>query len=266
MPRVIYVSLWVLQVATNAGIRVTQPGVSVPYAADYQYVFNSDWPSLAIAFEAVIQITSGTSVTVAHSLGFFPLTMVWQLTNGVSTGRIFSPVTFDKNNIYISGSVDATISYSIKCYNLDISKSVSYELPKPPVIKTRYDPSTGIKVTKYGKSMGSTDLRDYILHSRAQSPAVLVIKTQDDGTVGGGTNSITYTNPVGYTPWVLGFISPSGNNSVYKCYAPGGNQSSPAFFQLGPKAVVWTAGITGNGSLVVLRDPLVIPTTLRVIY
>ena len=261
--------LWVLQVATNAGIRVTQPGVSVPYAADYQYVFNSDWPSLAIAFEAVISVTANGTGQVAHNLGFYPLTMAWYSINGISIGRFYGLTSFDKTNVYIANNqalspVDVTVS--IKCYNLDISKSVSYVLQKPPVIKTKYDPSTGIKVTKYGKSMGSNDLRDYILHSRAQSPAVLTIKTQADGIVGGGTNTITYTNPVGYTPWVLGFTSPFGNNSIYECRPPAGNQASPAFFQLGPTAVIWTAGTTGNGSLVVLRDPLVIPTTLRVVY
>lgn len=272
MQLVISVYLWVLQVATNAGIRVTQPGVSVPYAADYQYVFNSDWPSLAIAFETVYTLPANTgTATIPHGLGFYPLTMAWAMSSGSSTGRVFDLITFDKTNIYITiQSFDARYkvnnTFSFKCYNLDISKSVSYELPKPPVIKTKYDPSTGIKVTKYGKSMSSNDLRDYILHSRAQSPAVLVIKTQVDAVFTGGHNVIQYTNPVGYTPWVLGFLSPFGNTAVYQCFALDGNQSSPALFQIGSTVTAWTSGTSGIGSIVVLRDPLVIPNTLRIVY
>ncbi len=248
------------------GIIITQPGTSVETAADYQMIFNSNWPSLQIAYEDVVSITSGSSVTSNHDLGIYPLTMVWKLINGVSQGRVFNEVTFDKDNVYISGSIDPTVTYSIKCYNLDISKSVDYALPKPAYINRQYDKTFGIKVVKNKKSIASEDMRDFILHSRCQSPAVLSIITQDKGTVYGVINIISYTNPANYTPWVLGFISPFGDNNIYQCYPPGGNQASPAFFQLGKTAVIWTAGATGNGSLVVLRDPLVIPETEQVIY
>jgi len=248
------------------GIIITQPGISVETAADYQMIFNSNWPSLQIAYEDVVSITSGSSVASNHDLGIYPLTMVWKLINGISQGRIFNEVTFDKDNVYISDSVDATITYSIKCYNLDISKSVDYALPQTAYINRPYDKTFGIKVVKNKKSIASNDMRDFILHSRCQSPAVLSISTQDDGTITGGFNSITYTNPANYTPWVLGFISPFGNNNVYQCYPPGQNQAAPAFFQLGKKAVIWTNGTGGFGSLVVLRDPLALPDNIQVIY
>jgi len=256
-------------VATNAGIRVTQPGVSVPYAADYQYVFNSDWPSLAIAFETVVSVGPYAALTVPHNLGFYPLTMGWTLLGGVSIGRSFAqsgnlagPQTglqfsFDKTNIYFS-NYDASVTYgmSIKCYNIDISKSVDYTLPKFPVISTVYDPSTGIKVTKYSKSMGSTDLRDYILHSRAQSPAVLSIVHDSP--------SVTYTNPVGYTPWVLAFISNDGG-STYFGLAPGTQQANFIFTIAGAVSSLGSA-TTNPCSIVVLRDPLVIAKTKQVIF
>lgn len=252
---------------SSNGIRITQAGIDARFAADYQYVFNSDWPSLAIAFDQVITVKANSIGKVTHGLGFFPLTMAWFSINGVSVGRFYGGTSFDKQNVYIDNSYSSTdVTVDIKCYNVDISTSQDYALPKPPNFKTNYDPSIGIKVVKYGKSIISTDLRDFILHSRAQSPAILVIKTQVDGFVGGGSNSISYVNPANYTPWVLGFICPFGDNTTYQCYPPGGNQSSPAFFQLGTKSVIRTAGTTGNGSLVVLRDPLVIPTSTRVIY
>lgn len=256
--------------ATNsAGIRITQAGVSAQYAADYQFVFNSDWPSLAIAFDTTITVLANALGRVSHGRGFFPLTMAWYSVGGVSVGRFYGVTTFDKTSVYINNSQNNTdVTVNIKCYNLDISQPVNYELPQAPVVKTAYDPSTGIKVSKFSKSIASTDLRDFILHSRAQSPAVLTIMTQDQSTssAGGGGKNITYTNPVGYTPWVLGFASPNFTPGVYQCFPPGGNASSPAFFQVGKTATVRTNAQNGYGSLVVLRDPLVIPNNLRIIY
>ena len=57
----------------TAGIIITQPGVDVKTAADYQMLFNSNWPSLQIAFEAVISLNANASGQVAHNLNFFPL-------------------------------------------------------------------------------------------------------------------------------------------------------------------------------------------------
>jgi hypothetical protein len=285
-------------VASNsAGIRVTQIGVSEPYAADYQFVFNSDWPSLAIAYEVVIDVpyTDGFSISaqVTHGLGFYPLVMGWSFLNGVSIGRSFVAsgnlsgpqndvqISFDKQNIYFvnKGIYNAlTYTMSIKCYNVDISQGVDYTLPQFPTVKTPYDPTTGIKVSKNGKSIASNDLRDFILHSRAQSPAILSIVTQVT-TRPSGTKYIGYNNPAGYVPWVLGFVGGPGQDSTYSPIAPGAQQSGYLFgLQSAAQATAngeTQALLQGSflfrpnatfGSLVVLRDPLVLPNTLRVTY
>lgn len=260
--------------ATNsAGIRVTQIGVSDIYAADYQYVFNSDWPSLAIAFEANLSVSAGSIGEVAHGLKFYPLTMAWFMVNGVSVGRFYGDTLFDKENVYIDNTLNSSdVVASIKCYNLDISVPVDYTLPKFPLVSRPYDPTTGIKVTKHGKAMSSTDLRDYILHSRAQSPAVLSINTVNriyPGSEFAGEH-IEYTNPANYTPWVLGFAMKGSDPTKYKAFPPGGNQSFPAFVQIGATSYILPAntgtGDLTDGSLVVLRDPLIAPNTKEVIY
>lgn len=281
---------------SNGGIRVTQIGVSDQYAADYQYVFNSDWPSLAIAFETVIQVPyvdGFTQVSVAHGLGFYPLTMAWTILNGISIGRTFGPsgnlsgpqndvkMTFDNKNLYfVNQGIFNQVTYtiSVKCYNIDISTGVDYTLPKYPVVKTTYDPTTGIKVVKINKSIASNDLRDFILHSRAQSPAVLSIVTQVS-TLSAGGKVIGYNNPPGYTPWVLAFVGGPGQNTVYTPLAPGAQQSgylfgiesaTQAISDGLPQARI-TPGFLINpnnnfGSLVVLRDPLIVPTTVSAVY
>ena len=252
----------------QAGIIITQPGIDVKTAADYQMLFNSNWPSLQIAFEAVISVSAGSTGQVAHSLNFFPLVMAWYSVGGVSMGRWYGITSFDKTNVYIANTgssnyfgnrqTTSDVVVSIKCYNIDISVSKDYTLPLAPTYKTPYDSSYGMKVVKNGKAITSTDLRDFILHTRAQSPAILSIIATST------LASISYTNPVSYTPWVLGFISPLGDKTKYQCFPPGGNQSSPNFVQQGTKAVMSTG--SRLGSIVVLRDPLVISTTKQVIY
>ena len=252
----------------QAGIIITQPGVDVKTAADYQMLFNSNWPSLQIAFEAVISVSANASGQVAHNLNFFPLVMAWYSVNGVSMGRWYGTTSFDKTNVYIANTgssnyfgnrqTTSNVVVSIKCYNIDISVSKDYTLPLPPTYKAPYDSSYGMKVVKNGKNITSSDLRDFILHTRAQSPAILSIVYTSTAS------SISYTNPATYTPWVLGFISPQGDKTKYQCFPPGGNQSSPNLVQLGTKATLVTAG--GLGSIVVLRDPLVISTKKQVIY
>lgn len=281
--------------ATNsAGIRVTQIGVSAPFAADYQYVFNSDWPSLAIAFEARVNVPYLSTVTVPHNLGFYPLVMGWTILSGVSIGRTFGvsgnlsgpqtdvKLTFDDTNIYLNNLGvynHVTYTVSIKCYNIDISQGVDYTLPQFPVIKTKYDPTTGIKVTKFGKSMSSNNLNDYILHSRAQSPAVLSIVT-DVTTTPSGAQYIGYNNPPGYTPWALAFVGGPGQQTTFAPLAPGAQQAGYAFAILSastakaqnvPQTRIFksfTPAFPNNsfGSLVVLRDPLVVAESIQVTY
>lgn len=260
---------------SEAGIIITQPGVDVSTAADYQMLFNSNWPSLQIAFEKVITVTAGNvSPPIPHGLTFTPLTMTWFLVNGISVGRFYGVTTFDSTNVYIDNSLNTSdVVASIKCYNLDITVNADYTNPLPPTFKLPYDPDYGIKIAKNGKNITSTDLRDFILHSRAQSPAVLhvgtvnqVYATDPNFT---GTN-IQYTNPAGYVPWVLGFASLTSNTSIYQAYPPGNNQSFPAFVQIGATSYILPSslgsGTFTNGSLVVLRDPLLIPNTLRIQY
>lgn len=290
--------------AASNGIKVTQAGIDARFAADYQYVFNSDWPSLQIAFESLVTVgASQTLPAIPHGLKFVPLTMAWVIQNNISIGRSFGvsgtlygnqtdvQVTFDDTNIYVTNNGTNTYSVSIKSYNIDITKPVDYTLPAPPTIKRTYDPTYGIKVVKYGKSVGSKDLRDFILHSRAQSPALLSVVTEKNAYVSQPTGayylySLVYSNPVNYMPWTLAFV---GTNGVYTGIAPGTQQSGPIFDlttaveqyltqqpkasnKKGPGAVVTyqdTAGptiTTLSASIVVLRDPLVVPNTIRVVY
>ncbi len=264
-----------------AGIQISQIGVDLRYAADYQLIFNSNWPSLQVAFDARISVPAGTTVPTPHGLyPIYPLTMGWAILNGVNKGRIFAPsenfespaqidvqLTFDNENVYLTNTSAIDYEVAVKCYNLDISKQVDYTLPAPPTVKQIYDPTFGIKVVKYGRSIASTDLRDFILHSRAQSPATLSVVTEETSPVlgTGFASAIQYNNPPGYVPWVLAFINGPGSGLPYSPLAPG-NQPSGYLFHLSTQSYIVNSVPPTYGALVVLRDPLFLPNTKMVTY
>jgi hypothetical protein len=289
--------------SNGAGIYITQVGSSVTTAADYQFVFNSNWPSLQCAFDQLVTLSPGQSQTLAHNLGFPPFTQGWLLQNGVSVGRIFAvsesfegyqanvTMTFDKTNVYLTNNDSVSWTVNVKCYNLDISTPANYTLPKYPLINQPYDKTTGIKVTKSGKQIKSTDLRDFILHSRAQSPAVLTVITQNqayNGTTGGAGYfyQLVYQNPANYVPWTFAFID--AGNGTYAGLAPGGQQSgfiflltksltgyttqtnAPSYSAAGASLsypdVNPPSSTTLKASLVVLRDPLLVSGNVQVNY
>src|SRR5258708_7514744 len=119
---------------SNSGIFVTRIGASIPTAADYEFVYNSNWPSLACAYDQLVTVGPFATVLLTHNLGFFAATLGWILQNGINKGRIFavsesfesSPqidivMKFNKNTVTLTNSSATTYRVCVKCYNLDIS-------------------------------------------------------------------------------------------------------------------------------------------------
>src|ERR1035437_9198424 len=129
------------QANQTAGIKISQPGVDVTTAADYQLIFNSSWPSLVIGFDKTVTVGAGSTLTVPHNLGFRPLTFGWFISNNVSTGRVmpgFQPaISIGLNNIYLANTDAVPYIVNLKCYNIDLTNQADYTLPQPPVISTR---------------------------------------------------------------------------------------------------------------------------------
>lgn len=291
-----------------SGFKISRAGIDVRKAADYQYLFNADYPSLQIAFNTILTANGAGTVTVNHNLGFVPFTMVWVVDDGISQGRAVgissgsnynnTTVTpsFNENQIQIyTDTYTAKVrQYVIKCYNFDITKSANYTLPQAPTTKTAYDPSYGIKVSKYGRKIDSKDLRDFILHSRAQSPALLAVVadyvTYQSTIPGVGTftnYAYIYENPANYVPYALGFVR--AEDKTWSEIAPGGQQAQPAFKYLQKRYpgdpyyntydnYSINLNINGSfldhikanylpnyaGSIVVLRDPLLYLNTKQI--
>ena len=271
----------------TAGIKISQFGYNAANCPDYDLLFNSSWPSLAIVFDQTAAYTtdSNGNLRIPHNLGFVPLAMAWQLTDStmsVSAGRIFPSV--DKQYIYflLQLNINTTYYLNIKCYNLDITVPQNYTYIQPTAVNTPYDKTYGIKVVKQNQAITSNDMRSFILHSRTASPQVLSVvteKTPYNAQTGIGLNGtvLTYTNPQNYTPWAFGYAQVNAffyNVPVYQ-WAPPVSQSFPILqfnggnYGTGGQQGILTLNIgpgTGKGSVVVLRDPLLAANSLQVQY
>jgi hypothetical protein len=259
----------------NAGIYITQVGASVPTAADYQFVFNSDWPSLQVALDVTVDIPAGGSVTIPHTLGFYPLTFAYLTSGGSFIGRasianVDVAVYIGKKGIYLSNVTGPAYTANVKCYNIDLTKQVDYTLPKYPAVRQPYDPTVGIKVSKYGKQINSTDLRDFILHSRAQSPAILSVVTEKSATtspIGVGLKRLSYTNPAGYIPWITGYVGVNTTILEPLVYKSASWSVQSVGLTISSNVTTLDFDLTqGGAALVILRDPLIVANPVQVTY
>lgn len=246
-------------------IQVCQPGYDVRTCPDWAYLFNSDWPSLAIVLEKTVTINPGDfGKQIPHTLGFPPLAMGWVELGGLSYGRIANvQSTTNFVSVTTNGALTVPVNVTVRCYNIDISKEATYTLPKPAQAQFPYNKQFGMKLAKNNRAITSSNLNDFILHTRAQSPAVLDVATERGkyADLSGFPYSITYPLQTSYIPWVLGAVGfPDNDNYLYYTisslrYNSATNSLMLPFGEVGAVA-----------SLIILRDPLFYPSTVRVVY
>lgn len=270
----------------TVGFKISKPGYDANRAAGSNFVFDSSWPSLPIAFETTITnpITSGPSTaTIAHNLGYPPFVMGWAYYTdpaGVTVCRRFMPYA-NNQNIYLSGDATVAIPFNatklkLRAFQLDLSRDIDYLLAPGDTFNLPYDPNYGVKVVKPNKDINSKDMRDFAVHSRCQSPLILAVKTQDTApAVNNGV--VQYTNKGKNPVWVYGFIK-AGNGlhtslnvpvNTY-IFAPYYSQAYPRTFTDGFTSYLqWvnSGTFSDNGAtIVILRDPMFSATPVAVTY
>lgn len=266
----------------DVGIQISQPFTSVENAADYQFLFNSAYPSVAIVYEETVTTTltsTNYTPTITHNLPYPPLVMMWTTINGVNldfrvphittTQAYADAVTYGSFTDPTTGEpfgTDVVATFHFKCYNIDLTKEREYEFIKVAGDSVNYDPNVGMKIVKEGKDIDSTDLRDFILHTRAQAPLILSVITEASQreVTPGYLYEISYTNPAGYMAWVFGVADTTFTPGVYdwaNIFAP----SPPGLFI--ENSQTFKVQYTGTkAALVVLRDPLFAATDIDVSY
>lgn len=247
------------------GIKIAKAGYDALTAADNDLLFNSSWPSVQIA--RVDSVVSGD--VIPHGLGFPPVAFIL---GGNSLTTVMYGQDVDDTNVY---PLDTGIMVT---YRIDVSTDVEYPYTATQSINTAYNPDYGIKMVKEGGDIESTDLRDYILHSRCGSPLILAVKTQE--TVNPANPSVVqYTSRLGYETLNFGYVgvrsgqlSISGKtmgNNAYT-FAPQGGQAYPVAFTDGFTSYVDITSdsfFSGKVSVICLRSPMfAVTNTVEVTY
>lgn len=266
------------------GIKISQPFYDATKSADANLLFSSSWPTMPIAIEKTYTNIlysgdtdfDGTTITLNHNLGFVPFYSVWTTTFSPRLTSRFPPGSFsptaDATNIYTDVS-NALYQIHVTVYNISLETSVEYPFIKTSGTTAPYDNDFGIKIVKEGKDISSTDMRDFILHSRCQSPQVLTIKTEADAvtsSLGGGTRDILYTPTVQTPLWAFGFAK-----NVFGKWRGSGYyaQSYPRLFVTPNtdgtytyKLNIGSEAANPKAALVILRDPMFASNIIQATY
>jgi len=253
--------------AQDYGVKIAKANYDVLTAPEQELLFNSSWPSLPIAKVKEYTLNGyAPSDAVTHEMPFVPLVMGFVSDGtGFYGGNLFYVLSADETNVY-PGSVAPTPSsgtMKIVIYNIDITTDVEYPFKQRGGQAVGYDADYGMKLAKEGMDINSTDLRDYIAHSRCQSPLILAVKTQDtiptqNIDTGAGTRTIQYSTGLNFVSYVFGFIRfTTGLSSGRYVYAPYVAQAYPATYTDGFTSQLQIIdSLADKGSIVVLRSPM----------
>lgn len=174
----------------DIGAKVSRVDVGVGDAADSQLLFSSAWPTLKIAYQGAATI-SGTadSVILTHNLGYPPAFLVYYVSGTTSTFKSYGFLYNGSAGGYVGvnstemkfftiggGAGNVSLYYYIfaQPLNEDFDATTISTIPSSPSI-TEGPLDYGVKVALDGKSVTSTDFRDYAFRSDAISPNVHII-------------------------------------------------------------------------------------------
>ena len=281
----------------DVGIKVSQSGYSTTNAPDYALTFSSSWPQVPIIkeFTQTVPVTITVDPTnggyryyaagpvFTHNLGFFAFAQFWIGYTEPLTGKLSIIKPVDSLGMFGSKLTNNTVipldynghfptaiagpsqvTWHVKVYNFDITIARSYPYKQPPIVPQPYDKDYGIKIVKQNKQITSNDMRDFILHSRCQSPQIDSINISD------ASKNVIYKNTTGYLNWVFGYFTNDG--ITYQELQPQGTNSSPNFFygyggDPNTYAIINVyGGANYASSIVVLRDPLFVAKNIEVTY
>lgn len=270
---------------TDVGINVSKPGFNALSTSGSNLVYSSSWPTAQYPFETTVDNPgnlNSVTLTIAHNLGYPPLAFAWFYgpdISGIGNTSFRMAFAVDDTNIYIntfsSSFTTDQINFmlnstqiDVKALNVDISVDVDYSLQARASFNTPYDPNYGIKIAKPGKSSNSQDIRDFVLHSKCQSPLILAVKTQKTSNAQ-NPNVVQYVSNLTYPSWVYGFIKIGPNFASVAGLPVDSFVPAPYYSQAYPETI--TDGITSyiqfsssppdqGASLVILRDPMFAPT------
>lgn len=239
----------------SEGIKVSEAGVDVSRAADFQLALSTEWPTLKIVKEGTIDVNAdgSNSITItSHGLGYAPVFMI--LDNGVAftetgpgTSEFDGTPNFHstKDNLIYNPSVATHYRGYYFIFDYDLGKVFA----APSDHATPQNSTTvsiGMKAAGRSKNIESTDGRDYTVNTDYRPWTVHL-----SGTTQATSDGFRLDHNLGYVPGALLFsVDSDGNLTPLQARATA-NAVSITFRGV-------QAPLTGTVAYVVLKDPIFI--------
>lgn len=216
--------------ADNFGIKSSKPTYSVNDAKDYNLSFSSSWPLLKIAYQGRVTISNRNTSQVikTHNLGYPPMYLVFDNPSGTASRY--------RSYAYIAGGQFGVSDTELKFFSdtsTSGSRDIYYYIFAQPldqnfeadIINTStedtYNDNSdyGIKVTKEGYDITSTDLRDYVIHSGTRMPLIHAVQSgpcnETPGFIFASGYMKQYTHGLGYVPLAFAYVNYGSNGEPY---------------------------------------------------
>lgn len=243
--------------ANDWGVRLSQFGYDVKTAADYQLIFSSSWPLLKIEHQSSFTIPNpAATATYTHGLGYPPLVLLFDNTTYPSLPFSAATGTVKIDSTKISININsANVSTPFTGYLVVFRHSLEQNYQAPIIngvqggFTSEHD--WGLKISKTGKDVSSTDLRDFVIHSSTRSPMIQNV-TWGPLASNGTDFTLVATHSLNYGPWFLCFLKQSGN-AYYESYFGGAGTD---YLKADTTTVTMHKSTTGHtGSIFVFKDP-----------
>lgn len=200
--------------AEDYGIKASLKGYDIDLAADHQLLFTSLWPLLKIETQGSYTVTDKTQdiQITTHSLGYPPMFIVFApLGVNVDSNQNRLQPDFPTCPVMISttdlvwfgnyssqGAGSVTLYYYIFRYNMttDYTASIINTTEASQTIDQNY----GVKISKSGSDITSSDLRNFVVHPNARS--LQIQKTVHEEEASAPWNE-TINHALGYEPFFL---------------------------------------------------------------
>lgn len=242
------------------GAKLSQPGYDVNSAGAQDLIFSSSFPTLKEAATGIITGKNTTNeVTVyEHNLGYHPFFLVQVNSGSGSEMDVNNNFWVDDKKLYFGDTGTASFRWTV--YRLPLYKDFqATALDQGTSVAGGVDNDFGLKFTKDGKDINSTDLRDFTLHSRGRPPLIHQVSTKD--WVQGVTEHTVYHN-LTYIP--LAFAFNFGKHTVHgvsgfaTIQVFGSPQAPPGISRGIDSIAISSDTLTSvKTSIVILKDPFV---------
>jgi hypothetical protein len=209
------------------GIRISQRGLDIEKAADYQLVMDSKVPTPGVVFEdeGIITENKGLIKLASHTLGFRPLTLFFVDTADTTTPNddrwgidSFFLGKVNEEGIYFDTSSVNAYPTRYKYMVFNIPADVDYDSPiTNPESGVSSKPSTvGMQVSKPGHIISERQMENFSLNTDSKTLQIHAIRwgsgTEDDPQFA-PTNIIRVRHNLGYAPFIISTLETTGSTS-----------------------------------------------------